>query len=158
MKRPEIFRKRYIPDECINLKDDILCYRDNSMLVTSWKTLKPRPDFASGISLYLPEKGYKISRFSDASDNFIHYYCDIIHTNYFDETDTYVFTDLLADVIVFADERYKVLDLDELADALSNGIIDIPTATEALHKLNGLLTEITDGTFKKYADIISRYV
>ena len=51
MKKPVLFRKRYIPSEIVELKDDIILYRDDSMLITRWTTLKPRHDIAGGISL-----------------------------------------------------------------------------------------------------------
>lgn len=158
MKRPEIFRKRYIPDELINLNDDAVCFRDDNTLITKWATLKPRSDFASGISLYLMDKGFKISRIADMDGNLVHYYCDIIHTDYYSDKDTYIFTDLLADVVVFKDGAYTVLDLDELGDVLEQGVIDISTASEALHKVNALITEIRRHEFVKYIEIIEKYL
>ncbi len=158
MKRPEIYRKRYIPEELINLKDDVLCHRDEAALITKWVTLKPRTDFASGISLYLMDKGFKISRISDTDGNLVHYYCDIIHTDYYAEKDTYIFTDLLADVVVFKDGSYTVLDLDELGDVLEQGIIDIATASEALHKVNALITELRRHEFVKYINMLEEYI
>ena len=57
MKRPVIFRKRFIPSETVELKDDVLLNRDDSMLITRWTTLRPRHDIAGGISLDLIDKG-----------------------------------------------------------------------------------------------------
>ena len=158
MKRPVIFRKRYIPSETIELKDDVLLYRDDAMLITRWTTLKPRHDIAGGISLYLINKGCKISRIHDAFGRFLHYYCDIIHTDYSAENDTYIFTDLLADVIVYRDNRYSVVDLDELADALEFSLIDVPAMCEALRCANSLIKCIDNGEFHSYTNLIERYV
>lgn len=158
MKRPVIFRKRYIPSEMVELKDDVLLYRDDAMLITRWSTLKPRHDIAGGISLYLINKGCKISRIHDAFGKFLHYYCDIIHTDYSAENDTYIFTDLLADVIVRHDNRYSVVDLDELADALKDSLIDIDTMCEALRSTDRLIRSIDDGEFHSYANLIEHYV
>ena len=63
MKKPAIFRKRLIPEECILLKDDVLLYRDAKLLITSWNTLKPKKDLDHGISCYFLNQGYKISKF-----------------------------------------------------------------------------------------------
>lgn len=158
MKKPVIFRKRFIPSEMVELKDDVLLYRDDSVLITRWSTLKPRHDIAGGISLYLMDKGFKISRIHDAFGKFLHYYCDIIHTDYSAENDTYIFTDLLADIIVHRDNHYSVVDLDELADALKDSLIDIDTICEALHSTNRLIRCIDNGEFHSYESLIERYV
>ena len=42
---------------------------------------------------------------------------------YTEETDTYIVTDLLADVIVYPDGFVKVVDLDELGEALEKGLL-----------------------------------
>lgn len=158
MKRPVIFRKRHIPNEMIELKDDILLYRDDSMLITQWTTLRPRSDIAGGFSLYLMNKGCKISRIHDAFGKLLHYYCDIIHTDYYAEKDTYIFTDLLADIIVHHDNRYSVVDLNELADALEHSLIDTVTVCEALRAADRLIHDIECGEFNNYANLLEGFV
>jgi len=158
MKKPVLFRKRYIPSEIVELKDDIILYRDDSMLITRWTTLKPRHDIAGGISLYLIDKGCKISRIHDAFGRFLHYYCDIIHTDYSARNDTYIFTDLLADIIVHRDNRYSVVDLDELAEALKTSLINADTVCEALCSTDRLIRCIDNGEFHSYTNLIERYV
>ena len=37
MDKLQIFRKRYIPDECIFLKDDIIIHQDDEHIITKWK-------------------------------------------------------------------------------------------------------------------------
>ena len=117
MKKPAIFRKRLIPEECILLKDDVLLYCDAKLLITSWNTLKPKKDLDHGISCYFLNQGYKISKFYNHEGTLISWYCDIIDYTYDPDSDTYVVTDLLADVILYPDGFVKVVDLDELAEA-----------------------------------------
>ena len=50
MDYPVLYRKRLIPEECIPLKDDIILYMDDEVIVTKWNTLKPRKDFHHGYS------------------------------------------------------------------------------------------------------------
>ena len=157
MNRPVIFRKRHIPNEMIELKDDILLYRDDAMLVTQWTTLKPRSDIAGGLSLYLMNKGCKISRIHDAFGNLLHYYCDIIHTDYYAESDTFIFTDLLADIIVHHGNRYSVVDLNELADALERSLIDKATVCEALRAADRLIHDIECGEFYNYTNLLESF-
>ena len=107
---PELFRKRLIPNECIALKKDIILYQDDSIILTSWDTLKPKATLARGYSLYILDKGYKISRFIDANDNFICWYCDIIRHEYDSIKDCYIFIDLLADVLLYEDGTLKMPD------------------------------------------------
>lgn len=157
MNIPALFRKRFIPDEMIELKDDIVCFRSSDMLITRWKSLKPRPDIAGGTSLYLPEKNWKISRIHDAAGCPLHHYCDIIHTDYNKEKDTYIFTDLLADIVVQTDGTYSVLDLDELADALSQSLIDPVLLCTALRAADALIKVIESGGFGAYARLLEPY-
>ena len=155
---PHLFRRRLIPDECIVLKNDKILYNENNFLITIWDTLKPKASLSHGISLYDIEKGYKISKFYDHDDNFICWYCDIIETDYEEETDTYVFTDLLADVLVYPDKTIKVVDLDELSDAYMKDLITKKELNDALHKTDALLKIIYNGEFKEYTDWIDSYL
>ena len=91
-------------------------------------------------------------------DRFLHYYCDIIHTDYSAGNDTYIFTDLLADIIVHRDNRYSVVDLDELAEALKTSLINADTVCEALCSTDRLIRCIDNGEFHSYTNLIERYV
>ena len=120
MEGLKLYRKRIIPEECVFLKDDFLLYRDREVIVTKWSTLKPKKTLSHGYSCYFLERGFKVSKFYDHEDRLISWYCDIIQTKCTKEedgTETYVFTDLLADVIVYPDGQVRVVDLDELADS-----------------------------------------
>ncbi len=156
-KQPILYRKRYFPEELICLKDDIVLYADENLIVSKWTTLKPRTDIAEGISAYIIDKNIKISKIFDANKNFVHWYCDIISTEYKKEETAYIFTDLLLDIIIDPDGIVHVVDMDELGDYIKNGTIDKDMACLALHAANDLLIEITNGNFKQYQDILTSY-
>lgn len=154
MNKPVLYRKRLIPEECVLLNDDILLYRDEHILVTKWNTLHPKKTLHHGLSCYFLEKGIKVSKFYDKSSNLISWYCDIVTYDYEEVTDTYLVTDLLADVIIYPDGRINVIDLDELADALEQELITAEMMQKALRQLDSLLHIIYRGEFDK----LKRYV
>lgn len=155
-KQLMLYRKRYFPEEIIYLKDDIILYAEKNLIISKWKTLKPRNDIAGGISAYVIDKNIKISRIFDANQNFVHWYCDIITTTCQQES-TYIFTDLLIDIIIDPDGIVHVVDMDELGDYIKNGTIDPNTACLALHAANDLLLSITNGEFKQYQKLLMSY-
>ena len=61
-KQIQLFRKRLIPEEIVELKDDKIIKRNQNIIITKWKTLKPRTDFSHGISCYFLDKGYHKNR------------------------------------------------------------------------------------------------
>ncbi len=152
-----LFRKRLIPSECVNLKDDEIIHIDEEKIITSWKTFRPKPEFSHGVSYYVLKEGFKISKFYRQDNSLAYIYCDIIDTSYDKSSDTYVFTDLLADVIIDNSGFVRVVDLDELADACKDGLISDTMLVESLHKLNNLLNSIYNGTFNKYIEILESY-
>lgn len=158
MKRPDIFRKRYIPSELVELANDEICYFDDNKMITRWKVLNPRHDFAGGVSLYLFDKGWKISRFYDINGEFVYYYCDIISTEHNPDNNSYVFTDLLADVVIKKDGFCSVYDLDELADAFLRGLITKEELDYSLRATNALLRAIDSGEVNRYIDLLMNYV
>jgi hypothetical protein len=62
METIHLYRRRYMPDETVELKDDLILYRDDNILVTKWNILKPRKDIDHGISVYYMKDGFKISK------------------------------------------------------------------------------------------------
>lgn len=154
---PEIYRKRLVPEECIHLRGDTILFRSEHSLITRWDTINPKAAFSRGISLYLMDKGWKISKFFDCNNNFVYWYCDIIKTDYDRNTDTYVFTDLLADVIIEPDGTVRVVDLDEFEPAYQQGLIHAGEILTALSQLNGLLQVIYDGHFSDYTKQLEKY-
>jgi len=139
MAYPKLVRKRLIPFESVPLKDDKIVHMEDGLIVTHWDVLKPRKDFQKGISCYFVKEGYKISRFMDKDGNLVYFYCDIIDTEYDDKEDTYIFTDLLADVLIYPDGKVKVVDIGEIAEAMEKGIIDDEIVKKALVRLDKLL-------------------
>ncbi|MGN0339329.1 MAG: DUF402 domain-containing protein [Lachnospira sp.] len=152
-----LYRKRLIPDECIHLKDDIIVYSDDNCLITQWETLRPKQDFSHGVSFYCILNGWKISKFFDSDNNLRYIYCDIIDTSFNPDTETYVFTDLLADVIIENNGMVRVVDLDELADAHKDHVISDQLLDTALRRLNSLLNIIYSGEFMEYIKKLDSY-
>ena len=155
-----MFRKRHIPEECVPLKNDKVLFWDDSRLVTSWNVLKPRSDFASGISLFDFEKHWKITRVAKADGSLYHWYCDIMkmHISEENETASYLMEDLLIDIVIEADGSVHVLDLDEAADAFEKGLISGADLTLALNAADALLRIIRSGEFARYQEIVEQYV
>ena len=139
-----LFRKRLIPDECVSLKDDIIIHQDDSHIITSWKTFHPKAEFSHGISYYLINDGFKVSKFYKEDNSLAYIYCDIIDTAYDAGTDTYVFTDLLADVIIENSGFVRVVDLDELADAASAKLISDAMLTPSTSLISFLRQYMTE--------------
>jgi predicted RNA-binding protein associated with RNAse of E/G family len=152
-----LFRERIIPKECIELKDDIILFQDSEIIVTRWKTLKPKKNMDHGYSCYFLKEGFKVSKFMNAEDKLVYWYCDIIEHLYIEETDTYYFVDLLADVIIYPDNSVQVVDLEELADALDSHSLSVESLQSALRSLSKLLKIIYSGNFASLQQPIIDY-
>lgn len=144
-----MFRKRLIPDECVELKEDEIIYQDEEKIVTKWKTLRPREDFSHGYSCYYLKEGYKISKFLKGNGELKCWYCDIIKSEWKAEETAWLFTDLLADVIIKETGTVQVVDLDELAEAFEKELLTGGELAKALRCLNSLLQRIDSGEFEK---------
>lgn len=151
-----MFRKRLIPQECVELKGDIIVYEDEDRIVTRWKTIKPRADFSHGYSCYYLQEGFKISKFLKENGDSKCWYCDIIKPEWKETEKSWVFMDLLADVIVDGTGRVKVVDLDELAEAFESGLLKGEDMTRALRCLNGLLEKLDSGEFHRMQNWIDQ--
>lgn len=141
----KIYRKRYIPNEIIDISGDKVESVSEDLLITSWLPIHPRNDVAFGMSYTYLKKGWKISKFYDKDKNFLYWYCDIIDAQIKDEE--YILVDLLVDIKVYPDGRYEILDEEELDEALNEGLITKEQKKEALNKLNALLETIKNGEF-----------
>lgn len=150
MKEWNIYRKRLIPNECIPLKNDIILYADDSILITKWNTLKPRSDFHHGYSCYYLKEGCKVSRFYKEDGSLLYWYCDII-THTVENENNLIITDLLADVIIYPDDFVQVLDLDELCDAKEKGLITENQFFLSIKQLGCLLDTIYSGHLEEFA-------
>ena len=147
MKKPVILRRRYIPYEVVDISGDELIFRCESLLVTKWTSIKPRPDFYGGISFTFLDRGYKLGRFYDEHGEFLYWYCDIIEVHHDHAADTYTLNDLLLDIKVLPDGEVRLLDADELAQAIEEGLISNDQACKALKTLDSLLKLIYSGSF-----------
>ena len=101
------------------------------------------------------KQGYKISKFYNHEGSLISWYCDIIDYSYDPDSDTYVVTDLLADVILYPDGFVKVVDLDELAEAFEKRLLSDELLKKALRQTNQLLTLIYSGRFSSLQSVIN---
>ncbi len=158
----QLFRRRHIPKECIPLTKDKILFLDDSRLVTSWNSIKPRKEFASGTSLFDFEKHWKITRVAKADGSLYHWYCDIMKMHITEDTSSgtvsYTMEDLLIDVTIEPDGSVHVLDLDEAADAFEQGLISAADLTLALRATDELLRSIANGAFSEYQKIIESYL
>lgn len=145
MSYPNLYRKRLIPDECLQLKDDVIMRFDDDIIVTTWNTIHPRKDFHHGTSCFYRKKGWKVSRFFREDGSLRYTYCDIVTYEENTDKNTLTVVDLLADVIIYPDGFVKVVDLDELATAVREGLLTSEQLNCCLISLNALLTLIYDG-------------
>lgn len=154
---PTLYRRRIIPDECVELKDDEILHMDDKVLVTKWKTLKPRKDFHHGLSLYLFEEGIKVSKFLREDGSLYYWYCDVVEYEKNEADNKLIITDLLVDITMDADDRLNVLDVDELGEAYDKGLISDEQFHTSVSRLGKLLNSVHKGTFKEYTDRINEY-
>jgi uncharacterized protein len=157
MKKPNILRTRYIPFETVDISSDEMLYRDDDILITRWKAIKPRADISGGISYTFLKEGIKISRFYDANKKFVYWYCDIIDVEYDRAVDQYTFIDLLLDVKLMPNGTMKVLDADELAIALEEGLITQEQACSSLKKMDYILQKVYNNSFPPAICLDERY-
>lgn len=154
MDKLKLFRQRFIPAETILLKDDIIVSHTEDVLVTSWKTLNPKISFSHGASCYFLKEGFKLSKFYKSDNSLLYIYCDIIEMVFDPSENALTSVDLLADVIIYPDGTFQVMDLDELADAQEQGLISTDRLLDALRKLNHLLTIIREKRLKDYISVL----
>ena len=158
MENPILYRKRFIPDECIELKDDIILERTDSIIVTKWSTIRKRCDLSSGYSCYYLDRGYKISKFIKEDGSLLCWYCDIITYDFDKENNKLLVIDLLADVKIYPNGLIKVVDLDELSDAFEKRLIDENLLKKSLLTLNRLLNEVYENGIAPLAEPIENLI
>ncbi|MCR5094139.1 MAG: DUF402 domain-containing protein [Lachnospiraceae bacterium] len=157
MDYPILYRKRIIPDECVQLRDDRILFMDDRLIITEWKALHPKPDLSSGFSCYYLQEGCKVSRFCRSDDSLLYWYCDIVDYGDGIRDGSLITTDLLVDVIVRPDGTLRVVDLDELADAFDRGLIDDRQLKTSLLNLNHLLKRIDNEGIESLAEPMRRF-
>ncbi len=160
MENLKLFRRRFIPDELVYLRDDEIVSVTEDKIVTRWQSIKPRQDFAYGESTYYRKKGIKVSRIMDKDRNFLYWYVDIVRergpealkvadnvrlnskaVEYFEKgrsdcDEIVVYEDLLLDVVVEPSGLIAVLDMDEVADAYEKGLITLDMLKTSMETCN----------------------
>ncbi|MCI9438164.1 MAG: DUF402 domain-containing protein [Lachnospiraceae bacterium] len=149
MNISKIYRKRIIPAECILLKDDLIVMQDEEVIITKWNTINPKTTFSHGSSCFFLKDGIKVSKIYRSDNSLLHWYCDIVEYSFDPAENAMTFTDLLADVIVDPDGLTKVVDLDELAEAMEKNLITKEQMTSCLRNLNHLLSLIYRDKFDR---------
>ena len=156
-----LYRKRFIPNELISLHKDEIIYANEELILTRWDTLKPRTDFSHGISAYFLKKNCKVTKVLGADNELVYWYCDIMQmvdgpqTN--DNEHVLVMEDLLIDVLVYPDGSVRVLDLDEAAEAVEQGLITGEMLYRSMRASNNLLNDIYAGKFHEYQQEIEKH-
>ncbi|MCR5754565.1 MAG: DUF402 domain-containing protein [Acetatifactor sp.] len=152
----KLYRKRLIPSECIPLKDDIIVMCDEELILTRWNTLRAKRDFTHGSSCYFLKEGIKVSKFYRADNSLLYWYCDIVDFEYKRNENVMIVTDLLADVIIFPDGHVKVMDLDELAEAMERKLISKEQMIKCLRRLHNLLDIIDRDKFDRLQEKLNQ--
>lgn len=152
-----IYRRRFIPNELICLDSDRILHLDDEKLITRWTALHARTDFSGGISAYFFNDGWKISKILDHENNVLHWYCDIVEYILDDTKNSMTCQDLLFDVVVYDNGRYKVLDCDEAAEAYESGLITGAQLCGALRSLHNLMEVIYHDRFDRLQSVINEY-
>jgi len=150
MQKLKLYRRRFIPNETVELKNDQILRADGGIIVTKWRTINPKPDFSHGVSCYFLDHGWKISRFLNESGESVYTYCDIIDSTYNNEDNSILINDLLVDIIVYGNGLVKVTDLGEVAEALETGLLETETAVKALRRADALLHVIYEGRLGEF--------
>lgn len=153
----KLYRKRIIPSQMTLLKKDKILHFDNSILLTQWNTLHPKPEFSHGISCYFLDRGVKISKYYTKDNHLLYWYCDIMDYAYNPDENCLITTDLLADVLVYPDGKIKVVDLDEMAEAIEKELLSKELSATILRRLNTLLNAIYCGSFSDYTQYIELF-
>lgn len=157
MSLPILYRQRLIPQECVLLKDDVILHYDSDIIVTKWNTIRPKKDLHHGCSCFYQKEGWKISRFYKEDNTLMYVYCDIVAFEPDESNNKLTVVDLLADVIIYPDGFVKVVDLDELAEAVREGLMTSEQLNTCLVNLNSLLSKIYAGELSTLTQPLDEY-
>ncbi len=152
----KLFRKRYFPQEVIELSDDIVFWDENT-LVTKWRTIRPKPNLSHGISAFFIDKGIKVSKFYKSGGELLYWYCDIGDCIFDRLKDEFMFVDLMADVIIYPNGEVRVVDLAEAADVFENGGVESDNLCKMLRGLDFLMEAIYSGQFRDMQYFLEKY-
>lgn len=138
-----------IPSELTLLEDDVIVRQDEEVIITTWNTLNPKTEFSHGCSCYFLKDGLKVSKMYRSDNTLLRWYIDIVEISIDNTEGSLISTDLLADVVIYPDGKMKVVDLDELAEALEKNLITKEQMVSCLRSLNHLLTLIYRDKFDR---------
>ncbi|MGN0472276.1 MAG: DUF402 domain-containing protein [Lachnospiraceae bacterium] len=158
MQEPILYRRRLIPNENILLKDDIILYADDNVVITKWVSLHAKTTFDHGFSCYFLQEGYKIGCFLRPDGSLYLWYCDIVEYIWNKDRSVLTTLDLLADVKIRPNGAVEVVDLDELADAREQQLITEEQVLRCLRSLNRLTTLIYKGRFEELISPLKKYM
>lgn len=156
MNISKLYRRRLIPSELTLLKDDVIVRQDDEVIITTWNTLNPKTEFSRGCSCYFLKDGLKVSKMYRSDNTLLRWYIDIVEISVDNTENTLTATDLLADVVIYPDGRMKVVDLDELAEALEKNLITKEQMVNCLRSLNHLLTLVYRDKFDRLQSYLDR--
>ena len=154
MNITKIYRHRLIPAELLQLKDDVIVNQNEDYLLTKWKTLHPKHEFSHGSSCYFFKEGIKVSKFYRPDNTLLYWYIDIVDYSFDESENSMTATDLLADVVIYPDGRYQVVDLDELAEAFEKELITRRQMIACLNNLNHLLSMVSRDKFDRFQNYL----
>ena len=83
-------RKRFIPEEEVDISGDEVLYDDGALIVTRWLPIRARNDIGWGFSYIWILRHYKISAIFDRTGKFKYWYCDVIKTEYEKDKNKYI--------------------------------------------------------------------
>ena len=149
MNISKLYRRRLIPSELTLLEDDVIVRQDEEVIITTWNTLNPKTEFSHGCSCYFLKDGLKVSKMYRSDNTLLRWYIDIVEISIDNTEGSLISTDLLADVVIYPDGKMKVVDLDELAEALEKNLITKEQMVSCLRSLNHLLTLIYRDKFDR---------
>jgi predicted RNA-binding protein associated with RNAse of E/G family len=145
-----------LPDNVLDLDDDLV-YRSKGIIVGKSQirsansvVFDGKTVMASGYLIAYFEmmrKWFSVGKIRDPSGKHTGYYCDIISPPRLLEDGGIEITDLFLDLWVAPDLRYKVLDEEELENALEKRWITKPLYEKARIELEKLITSVRQGNF-----------
>lgn len=146
MSNIKLIRKRYLPFEEVDISNDEILSLDDDLLVTRWNPINDRDDMSKGISFWYFKKNIKVSKIYNNNGEFDHYYIDMCRYE-IKPDEEYKIIDLLADVVVYKDGTYKVLDFDELDEYLENETITPKEFMQSIKAFSKFIKEVNNGVF-----------
>lgn len=123
-----VLRKISPAEKKTTLHDEVLFYnKGEGIIVTKWIPHRKREDdLASGISIWLLKRGWKLNIFFNENGQLTKWHCDVGRFLYKCKEEKLVriiFEDLILDFIIYSDGSYKVEDEEQYQEALKQKIL-----------------------------------